>query len=768
MPQRLAASARLLTTMLLAIGALVATVLQANAQERTLFNAVAALGDGRAALPDPQRARLVALERGRVHRLVQVVRVEANALAGASVLVPVPQAGTMRLRREQLLERGAGDFTWVGRMQVPSAQSVLVAKGGDVTGVLYLGAVQYALTPLGGGLHAFTRVDQAAFPPDHPRSGPKVAPQSPDLRRGGALPNPVAPAVGPVVIDLLAAYTAEAAAADPNLHATIQLAVDMANAAYTASNAGVQLRLLERMLVTGYSESGKSYNALLSDVTNGTGAMDAVHTRRDAIGADLVALFVNHTSYCGLAWINATPTYAFSVTTHICVAGHTFAHELGHNFGAAHNFAEPSRSPYAYGYGFIPSNQAWATIQSYRSYCGNCPRIGNFSNPSISHLGQATGTAAQENVARVHRERAATIAAFRARRATGGLTVTPATGLSASGSTGTSVAGTMTYTLRNEGSSALDWTASRSQPWVILSSTGGRLAAGASTTLRVSLATGTRTLPSGTHTDTVRITNTTNGQGDTTRSVRVTLQSGPAVSMRVRSDRGLEYQGVAGATHTAKIYYRVRNEGSQSLDWTATANKRWIAVTPTAGTLAPGETARVAVALGVAATSLPAETHTGIVRFRNMTSGFGDTQRSVILELVSPGRPANDNMRAATVISGSGSSHGNTTEATGQPGEPAHFGMANTASLRSVWYRWTAARTGQLILDTEGSNFDTVLAVYTGRSFGSLLRVARNDNANGLRSSRVAIPVVAGRTYMIAIDGKRGATGTYALRWTGR
>ncbi|MBN1491134.1 MAG: PKD domain-containing protein [Phycisphaerae bacterium] len=110
--------------------------------------------------------------------------------------------------------------------------------------------------------------------------------------------------------------------------------------------------------------------------------------------------------------------------------------------------------------------------------------------------------------------------------ATGELEVTPAGGLSSSGSVGGPFSPTsQAYTLSNTGSQALNWTAARTQSWVTLSATSGSLAAGASTTVTVSINSGANSLAAGSHNDTVTFTNTTNGSGNTTRTVALTVQS---------------------------------------------------------------------------------------------------------------------------------------------------------------------------------------------------------------------------------------------------
>src|SRR5687767_6589051 len=103
-----------------------------------------------------------------------------------------------------------------------------------------------------------------------------------------------------------------------------------------------------------------------------------------------------------------------------------------------------------------------------------------------------------------------------------------------------------------------------------------------------------------------------------------------------------------------------------------------------------------------------------------------------------------------------------TTSATKETGEPDHAGHPGGAS---VWYRWTAPADGSVAIDTCGSGFDTLLAVYGGASLPALSAVASNDDAGcGAGTSRVTFTADAGVTYRIAVDGKNGQTGHLNLR----
>jgi len=117
-----------------------------------------------------------------------------------------------------------------------------------------------------------------------------------------------------------------------------------------------------------------------------------------------------------------------------------------------------------------------------------------------------------------------------------GLTVTPSGGLNAWGLVGGPFSSdSVTYTLANIGAAPLDWTASNSAAWVSLSQTGGNLAAGASALIVVSIDSQADTLPIGRYNDTVAFVNTTNGNGDTTRSVSLAVTSTAGEEMSTAS-----------------------------------------------------------------------------------------------------------------------------------------------------------------------------------------------------------------------------------------
>lgn len=134
------------------------------------------------------------------------------------------------------------------------------------------------------------------------------------------------------------------------------------------------------------------------------------------------------------------------------------------------------------------------------------------------------------------------------------------------------------------------------------------------------------------------------------------------------------------------------------------------------------------------------------------------------LNLLAATRPANDDLVARFMLGGStGSTAGLNRLATTESGEPSHAGNAGS---RSVWWKWAAPATGQVSLDTHGSSFDTLLAVYEGTAINALTSIAANDNdgaANGVSS--LLFQAQSGAEYEIAVDGANGASGDIALNW---
>jgi hypothetical protein len=142
---------------------------------------------------------------------------------------------------------------------------------------------------------------------------------------------------------------------------------------------------------------------------------------------------------------------------------------------------------------------------------------------------------------------------------------------------------------------------------------------------------------------------------------------------------------------------------------------------------------------------------------------------SVIVDV--PLLPFTDNFDAVNRTNGnftnlistlSGSGRGSNTNATRESGEPLHAGKSGT---HSVWLTWTPPLSGVATIDTEGSGFDTLLAVYTGDNLTKLVRVAADDDKGGYLTSLARFNALSNVAYHIAVDGRGAQRGNLSLTW---
>jgi M6 family metalloprotease-like protein len=137
--------------------------------------------------------------------------------------------------------------------------------------------------------------------------------------------------------------------------------------------------------------------------------------------------------------------------------------------------------------------------------------------------------------------------------------------------------------------------------------------------------------------------------------------------------------------------------------------------------------------------------------------------------------PLNDDWEGAVEISGgSGTATcGGAGGATIHGDEPQNEPLLsfNSRTRCTVWWKWTAPGTCDVVFGTigsmtdGGSALDTVMGVYT-RSDGAFSVVAENDDANDSNApaSRVGFRATEGTTYYICV-GSVGSDGTIRLSW---
>ena len=101
---------------------------------------------------------------------------------------------------------------------------------------------------------------------------------------------------------------------------------------------------------------------------------------------------------------------------------------------------------------------------------------------------------------------------------------------------------------------------------------------------------------------------------------------------------------------------------------------------------------------------------------------------------VSAAAPLNDDFVDSFDLGGgmAAGQNGSTVDATTEVDEPNPSAACGTnVAGKTVWWSWTAPTSGSVMIDTIGSGFDTVLAVYTGREVDALTGLACNDDIGG-------------------------------------
>jgi hypothetical protein len=122
--------------------------------------------------------------------------------------------------------------------------------------------------------------------------------------------------------------------------------------------------------------------------------------------------------------------------------------------------------------------------------------------------------------------------------------------------------------------------------------------------------------------------------------------------------------------------------------------------------------------------------------------------------------PPNDAFAAAQPLTLDVPVTGTTTEATVEPGEPAHAGDRRTSS---VWYSYTSPTDGAITLDACDAQFDDVIATYTGTVLNALTAGPSVDDACNDLGARVSLQVKAGVTTWVAISGVDDGAGTFTI-----
>ncbi len=351
---------------------------------------------------------------------VRRVRVATARLQDARLTLNLFPGVTIRAHR---IGTDTTDEAWTGRVDGDALSAVTFVHRGDIVqGSIRTSVAAYSVEPVGDGPdHVIRQVDPRSAAVELPPLVPPV----------GAIvdtpPASQAVADSHLVVDVLVVYTTgarqQAGGSDAAVEARIALGIAETNTAYANSAVVQRVRLVGVELV-GYRESGDLAEDLQRLTSTTDGFMDVVHARRNATGADLVALIVGSTAggACGVAWVMQSVStgfapYGFNVTAYPCISpNYTFAHELAHNMGTAHAPEDPNAPPvFPYAYGYKDPQRVFRTVMAY-DCIGGCPRVLHFSNPAATFEGKPTGTVDLQDNALALNQTAHAVAGFRPTR----------------------------------------------------------------------------------------------------------------------------------------------------------------------------------------------------------------------------------------------------------------------------------------------------------------------------------------------------------------
>ena len=348
----------------------------------------------------------------------------ASAAAGDSVELTLFDDARLGVEIERVESTRPGSRTWVGHVAGRRSERVfLAARRGVLAGSVRQGGRMFRIVYRGDGVHAVEEVDEAAMPEEE---APLVPPEPTE---------PTAPEGSDPAdsFDLMVVYTPAAragAGGTAAIEALIDLGISETNESYSVTGIDLAVRLAHTEEVA-YTESG-SLSTDLSRLRGTTdGFIDEVHDLRDTYGADITMLIVN-SGGCGIAYIMTVvdPSFessAFNVVARGCVSpNYTFAHEMGHNQSARHDWFVDgtNNSPFTFNHGYVHPGDQWRTIMAYSNDCGGCTRELFWSNPDRNHpvTGDPTGVPDGQPQAADNRmtltQTAPTVANFRPRATT--------------------------------------------------------------------------------------------------------------------------------------------------------------------------------------------------------------------------------------------------------------------------------------------------------------------------------------------------------------
>lgn len=333
--------------------------------------------------------------------------VGSQVLGNVKIILPSVNCQDLVFKPKTVKYTSENDYYWYGviesndNLPCETGSLTLMARNGEKFGSVTLDGSFFEYKDITGGKQVLIKhnkefftagcgnkplpEDQPWTPPPYP-TAPLVCPGSPTTDTPGQ-------------IDVLVLYTPAAAAKEPNMYNKASLAIQHANQAFLNSSLNsFNTRLnLVWVLPFAFTETPSDVKGDVIRISGNTTAQNL----RNAYKADLVIVFtgVNYGNVAGIVPdigpINNL-AYAIVDVNYVLSAGYTFAHEVGHLFGARHH-DDPNGT---IEHGMIFQTGFLSLKDNYTIMAGSANEtcvIQHFSNPYVSYKNSSTGTVAYRN-----------------------------------------------------------------------------------------------------------------------------------------------------------------------------------------------------------------------------------------------------------------------------------------------------------------------------------------------------------------------------------
>lgn len=134
--------------------------------------------------------------------------------------------------------------------------------------------------------------------------------------------------------------------------------------------------------------------------------------------------------------------------------------------------------------------------------------------------------------------------------------------------------------------------------------------------------------------------------------------------------------------------------------------------------------------------------------------------------------PSNDSVNNPQMITYQGGKFSysqtlDTTGATSEATDPTFPLTTRTKGYNTVWYQFTPAYKGKMTIKTTGSNYDTILGVWTRTTTGGFKLVKQSDNYNSTKQSAISgLSVSTNVTYLIEVASRKSSGGNLVFNFS--